>query len=93
MEKKEQDAKAKEEARRILLNQDDQSTTLESDGDAKVAQMESVAAAVKVNEEEEAIPTTVTTTTATIESKSNILNPPILQDFLDKVRKRRAVNK
>jgi len=90
MEKEQQDAKAKEEARRILLNQNDQSATLESDGDAKVPQTESVAA-VKVNEEEKANSSTVTTTT--IERKSNILNPPILQDFLDKVRKRRALDK
>ena len=38
MEKEVQDAKANEEARRILLNQNEQSATLESDGDAKVAQ-------------------------------------------------------
>ena len=91
MEKGVQDAKAKEEARRILLNQNEQSATLESDGDAKVAQTESVAA-VKINDEEKANSSTVTTTT-TIERKSNILNPPILQDFLDKVRKRRALDK
>ena len=85
LEKKEQDAKAKEEARRIL-NQNEQSAILESDGDAKVPQMESAATINKANEEEEeAIPTTVTTTT--IERKSNILNPPILQDFLEKVKK------
>ena len=92
MEKEQQDAKAKEEARRILLNQNEQpgSDVLDNDKDAKVPHKE--VAATKGNVEEEiAIPTTVTTTT--IEGKSNILNPPILQDFLEKVRKRRALDK
>ena len=90
MEKEQQDAKAKEEARRILLNQNEQSATLESDGDAKIPQKESAATKGNV-EKEKANSSTVTTTT--IERKSNILNPPILQDFLDKVRKRRALDK
>ena len=93
MEKEQQDAKAKEEARRILLNQNEQSATLESDGDAKVAQTDSVAAAVKGNIGEEKANSSTVTTTTTIERTSNILNPPILQAFLEKVRKRRALDK
>jgi len=92
MEKEQQDAKAKEEARRILLNQNDQSESdmLDDNRDAKVPQKESAAPKGNV-EEEKAKSSTVTTTT--IERNSNILNPPILQDFLDKVRKRRALDK
>ena len=94
IEKEQQDAKAKEEARRILQNEQ---ITLESDmldgngnRDAKVPQKES--AATKGNVEEEKV-TPSTVTTKSIERTSNILNPPILQDFLEKVRKRRALDK
>ena len=94
MEKEQQDAKAKEEARRILQNEQ---ITLESDmldgngnRDAKVPQKESEATKGNV-EEEKVTPSTVTT--KSIERTSNILNPPILQDFLEKVRKRRALDK
>lgn len=87
MEKEVQHAKAKEKARRILLNQNEPGTDILDNGEEKVAQKESVAA-TKVNvEEEKAIASSTVTTT------SNILNPPILQDFLKKVRKRRAPDK